>query len=213
MSNSELSDPSGDEVSIRTAGTAEAPLYCVKDVCCCLGIGNPSSKCGGKRKRSEIGEFFLLPAMTQIGVRKLLFTTEAGVERLISEARMPHETRKAIYGKKPKDALLTIARMPKRSTRGTLYCVMLACTVDWKRCFKIGFTTQNIAKYLKQAYVGPTAVQKVLLCEEFENARKVENLLLRHFRETGFTFLSSEYFVAASSAKVASQLKLFKAVV
>lgn len=88
MSNSELSqfkfsDPAGDEVSIRTAGTAEAPLFCVKDVCCCLGIVNQSQKC----KILDEHEKGLHPISTPGGLQKLIFITESGLYKLVLSCR------------------------------------------------------------------------------------------------------------------------------
>jgi prophage antirepressor-like protein len=73
----------GDRM-VRTAGTAEAPLFRLGDVCSCLGIGNVTMA----TERLEEDEFSSTEVVDSAGKRQeALFVTEAGLYSLVLGSR------------------------------------------------------------------------------------------------------------------------------
>lgn len=83
LANFTFSDPTGDAVVVRTAGTPEQPLFCVKDVCKCLGIGNVTDK----TKVLEAHERASVQSNTPGGAQNMLFTTESGLYKMVITCR------------------------------------------------------------------------------------------------------------------------------
>ena len=71
--------------TIRTAGTAEAPLFCAKDVCDILEIGN-SSQAATRLDEDELTSVKLTSGGQ---ARELQFVTESGLYSLILGSRKP----------------------------------------------------------------------------------------------------------------------------
>ena len=69
---------------IRTAGTVEEPLFCLADVCSCLGL---SAK--GVNQRLSKGVISTYPLETAGGTQQALFVTEDGLYDVILESRKP----------------------------------------------------------------------------------------------------------------------------
>jgi prophage antirepressor-like protein len=83
LANFTFSDPTGDPVVIRTAGTHEQPMFCVADVCKCLGIVNVTRK----TKDLEESEKVFHSVNTPGGVQNMLFTTESGLYKMVITCR------------------------------------------------------------------------------------------------------------------------------
>lgn len=69
---------------IRTAGTVEEPLFCLADVCSCLGL---SAK--GVNQRLSKGVISTYPLETAGGTQQALFVTEDGLYDVILDSRKP----------------------------------------------------------------------------------------------------------------------------
>lgn len=69
---------------IRTAGTVEEPLFCLADVCSCLGL---SAK--GVNQRLSKGVVSTYPLETAGGTQQALFVTEDGLYDVILDSRKP----------------------------------------------------------------------------------------------------------------------------
>jgi len=68
-------------MSLRTAGTVENPLYCIKDICAILGIKNHSDK----GRVLDAGEYKEIPMLDTLGrTQSMKFCTKRGVVKILS---------------------------------------------------------------------------------------------------------------------------------
>jgi prophage antirepressor-like protein len=72
-------------VKVRTAGTADAPLFCASDVCDVLGISNSRDACA----RLDQDEVELVSVQHATGGKQAAFVTESGLFSLILGSRKP----------------------------------------------------------------------------------------------------------------------------
>lgn len=75
----------GEEASVRVAGTFENPLFCAKDVCSILGIGNVSHAISRLDPECRT----IISNDTSAGRRNLSFITEEGLYDLLAESKKP----------------------------------------------------------------------------------------------------------------------------
>ena len=70
---------------IRTAGTADSPLFCLSDICVAIGITNPRNV----KNRLDEGDVCLVDTPTTSGVQQITFVSEAGMYDVIIRSDSP----------------------------------------------------------------------------------------------------------------------------
>ena len=78
-----FTDATGQPQCVRRAGTAQEPLFCVKDICACLGITTHQMK----QRLLHDDEKVQLLTDTPGGKQKMTFCTEPGLYNLILSCR------------------------------------------------------------------------------------------------------------------------------
>ena len=88
-----FADPTGDDVIMRTAGTPDAPLFCVKDVCKCLGIADHKVKARLLDQDEKVG----CPTPSRGGTQEMIFCTGPGLSNIVLSCRNVREVGSAPY--------------------------------------------------------------------------------------------------------------------
>lgn len=71
--------------SVRTAGTAANPLFCLADVCSAIGINNPRNV----KNRLDEEDVHLMDTLTEKGVQSINFITESGLYDVVLRSDSP----------------------------------------------------------------------------------------------------------------------------
>lgn len=162
---------------IRTAGTSDNPLFCLSDLCKCLGL---SAKGVNQRLRKEVISNY--PLQTAGGIQQALFVNEDGLYDVILDSRKPEARafRKWVTGEVLPSIRKTGSYTPddyyidtSNVTRKDLAAVILESEEDLKAQDKIIEEQKVQIKELKEKL---EQVQKEKIEKRFE---KVENAIIR----------------------------------